>query len=918
MLSRFTFDSGAPGNDSPDGEHQSSWLLRGTGWILFALVTVFAAWFLSYTNSGSSATEDLTIQAIDDPAPLATANRMREKLKGLPFSDQHRTGLSAPTVWARFVIPQRSDLQERIVHILEKNIGRADFIAYAEDGTELFSGLAGASTRNSNSQRAFPGFSIRLADFLSWTPVEIVMRIEPLGITKIRAALWKPSQFTEAQSKSEQRTILLVGALMFLALYAFAAANSGRVSHFLVFGIWLLARCGFVMMESGFNYYAFGELAGTPIGIKLRQFTYLALPFATLMLVRILFKEIISGTALSSVLNVVQKLSGVLLIAALFVPFPIFQISLWVIATVTVAAVVCSLYYGLTRARDITTYWFIAGIACDALGSGFEIMNAIGLVHGNFAWFRAEQVSLIAAILTGMAVGTTLSKERQKRIDSQSNAIEVLGKYEDVYRTVPIGLVSIGVDGHILRYNEGFGRMFGIATNHKHQIAIEDRDRLPEGLEVAFPANLRQRIRQELTHGVECDFDFEVQGHESIRWLRVLARGEPDSYEASATDITAQMQLQDQLAKAAEHDPLTGALNRLGLSTRMAKILESSSDIEHIALCYIDLDRFKMLNDMFGHAAGDSVLVNVVRRIEETLGPESIISRLGGDEFIIVLPPADQSVQEGLAWKALESITEEPFALDGKSFSVTASIGVFHLVAEMSQAELIAGADRSCQEAKRKGRNQVVMCADSNQLVRQRRSELSLVARLHDESTFDEFELVAQPIVALNNSGRLACEILLRHRSESNLVPAGPLIAAAEQNGEMACIDRWVLLRTLEWLSDNESAASELRFVSVNLSGSSLNDEFFKTFVIALLQKHQHVAERIVLEVTESVAMQDIYMMVKFIEAVRQTGARIALDDFGSGYSNFASLTDVQASFLKIDGRFVNSLKEKGSAASII
>jgi diguanylate cyclase (GGDEF)-like protein len=398
----------------------------------------------------------------------------------------------------------------------------------------------------------------------------------------------------------------------------------------------------------------------------------------------------------------------------------------------------------------------------------------------------------------------------------------------------------------------------------------------------------------------------------------VLARGEPDSYEASATDITAQMQLQDQLAKAAEHDPLTGALNRLGLSSRLATILESSQDIEHIALCYIDLDRFKMLNDMFGHNAGDSVLVNVVRRIEATLGPEAIISRLGGDEFIIVLPPADQSVQEGLAWKALESITEEPFALDGKSFSVTASIGVFHLVPHLSQAELIAGADRSCQEAKRKGRNQVVMCADSKQLVQQRQGELSLVARLHDEATFDEFELVAQPIVGLDSSRKIACEILLRHRSEDTLQPAGPLIAAAEQNGEMACIDRWVLRRSLEWLSDNAEATQNLQFVSVNLSGSSLNDEFFKTFVIALLQKHQNIADRIVLEVTESVAMQDIFMMMKFIESVRQTGARIALDDFGSGYSNFASLTDVQASFLKIDGRFVNSLQEKGSAASII
>ncbi len=351
----------------------------------------------------------------------------------------------------------------------------------------------------------------------------------------------------------------------------------------------------------------------------------------------------------------------------------------------------------------------------------------------------------------------------------------------------------------------------------------------------------------------------------------------------------------------------------------METILEEGEDLEHVAMCYVDLDRFKMLNDMFGHHAGDAVLIDVIKRFRNVLGSDVILSRLGGDEFVIVLPPADQSVQEGLAWKALEAITEEPFRFDDKSFSVTASVGVFHLVSDLSQSELIAGADRSCQEAKRKGRNQVVMCADSSALVQKRMSELSLVARLHDDRTFDEFELVAQPIVALNSSVRTGCEILLRHRGPSGeLLPAGPLITAAEQNGEMACIDRWVVRRSLEWLSRHSSEVSDLSFVSINLSGSSLNDEFFKTFVIALLQKHRSVADRIVLEVTESVAMQDIFMMMKFIESVRQTGARIALDDFGSGYSNFASLTDVQASFLKIDGRFVNSLRQKGSAKTII
>jgi EAL domain-containing protein (putative c-di-GMP-specific phosphodiesterase class I) len=166
--------------------------------------------------------------------------------------------------------------------------------------------------------------------------------------------------------------------------------------------------------------------------------------------------------------------------------------------------------------------------------------------------------------------------------------------------------------------------------------------------------------------------------------------------------------------------------------------------------------------------------------------------------------------------------------------------------------------------------------------------------------------------------------LLLRHRGgDDSLVSAGSLIATAEKNGEMASIDRWVLNQALTWLSANEQAIDELGFVAVNLSGGSLNDEFFKTFVIALLQRHPVAASRVVLEITETVATQDIFMTRQFAGAVRATGARIALDDFGSGYSNFSSLTDMPASFLKIDGRFVNSLRKNahdhnGTGLSII
>ena len=161
--------------------------------------------------------------------------------------------------------------------------------------------------------------------------------------------------------------------------------------------------------------------------------------------------------------------------------------------------------------------------------------------------------------------------------------------------------------------------------------------------------------------------------------------------------------------------------------------------------------------------------------------------------------------------------------------------------------------------------------------------------------------------------------MLLRHRAQDgSLQPADHLTDAAEARGEMANVDRWLLRQSLHWLSRNGERFGMLDFLSLNLSGSSLNDEFFKTFVLALLRKHHHIAHLVVIEITEGVAMQDVFVMEKFIAQVRETGARLALDDFGSSYSSFASLNDVGASYLKIDGRFVRSLSEQASSTTVI
>ena len=638
-------------------------------------------------------------------------------------------------------------------------------------------------------------------------------------------------------------------------------------------------------------------------------------PLTMLLLVRVLLAGALDGTRAGYRIQRVARLGFVLVPAAGIAPFPVFVSTLGLAWVVTAGIGAWTFLHAARTAPSRMTWWFFAGVTCEAIAVVADRIAAAGGTAVQ-AWFQPGQAAIVAALLTGVAVGTTISEERRRRRTLQAEAINLLGRFEAVYRSVPIGLVSLDRDGRPFCYNEGFAQLFGLPGAAMRRADLAHASLLGS----AFPHALRQRIVTELAHAPDCDFEVALPADDGAQqWLHILARQTGETCEASITDVTGQHRLKGELERAARRDPLTGALNRLGLTDCIEQILAQEPDVEHVALCYVDLDRFKMLNDLFGHRAGDIVLVQVVKRLQRALGTSVQIARPGGDEFVIVLPPADQSVQEGLAWRALEAITDEPFHIDERSFSVTASIGVFHLVTGMGQADLIAGADRACLNAKRQGRNQVVMCSDSRALARQRLDELELVDRLSGDHGFDCFELHAQPIVPLTDAGGTACEILLRYRTEAGeLRTAGSLIAAAIQNGTMGRIDRWVLGRTIEWLSSEPEQSLGLDFVSVNLCGGSINDEFFKTWVIAQLRRHAAVAHRLVLEISESIAMQDVVMTGKFIAAVRETGARTALDDFGAGYSNFSALAGLPVSFLKIDGRFIRAVNEQASAGSVI
>jgi diguanylate cyclase (GGDEF)-like protein len=897
---------------------------RLASWLLGALVLVYGVWFFGFATVHNGPTATLPVRALASDRPFSDLQAMRQLLADQPEQRKHKTGVDQPTTWLMATIPGVEPMhgvpqRVRTIHIPEKSIALADVALVDASGDARLWSRFGVGIATYKSQRALPGFSLEVP--LQWNPeapLTLLMRVEPAGVANnFTVDLWDARPFADAQVKLQQRTAMLIGALMLLTIYALAAAQAGNVPFLLVFAFWLVARCGYVMSSGGFNYFSFGEIAGSDIGMAARQLALLSFPCAAAALVWSLTQAELRRHATRKILRLALVLSCAAMAIGPFMPSAIFQLTMWVSAGVVIVAILAVIVGGFRLINNTVTRWYLGGLLLDVVAGLNELVLSLAF-ESPVPWLTLQQVSLVSAMLTGVAVGSMVSKEREKRLRAQEAAIDLLGKYEMVYRTVPIGLVSFGPEDRVERFNAGFARMFGLPLPARG-CAPADDPAVVATLAESFPVALRNRIRAELHETGECDFPYRLGEDAQARWLRIMARGSQAAFEASVSDITEHKNTERRLAHAAEHDALTGALNRRGLVRLLGRMLQEGGEVPRHSLVYLDLDRFKLLNDLFGHPAGDLVLQEVVTRLQSVLGDRVAVARLGGDEFAALLPAAESERHEALAQAALAAIAGEPFRIPGHSFTVTASVGMFRCAGGLTQEALIAGADRACLDAKRKGRNQVVVQNDPTALIKRQLAELSALAEVGDADAFGDVELTIQPIISLQESGRLAGEFLVRERApDGSLVAADVFLDAAEERGQMASVDRWVLRQALQWLSRHGERFPSLQFLSVNLSARALNDELFKTFVLALLRRHHEVSHLLVIEISESVAMQDVFVLEKFVSQLRETGARLALDDVGSGYSSFSSLDDVGANYLKIDGRFVRAMTSQGGSTTVI
>jgi diguanylate cyclase (GGDEF)-like protein/PAS domain S-box-containing protein len=392
-------------------------------------------------------------------------------------------------------------------------------------------------------------------------------------------------------------------------------------------------------------------------------------------------------------------------------------------------------------------------------------------------------------------------------------------------------------------------------------------------------------------------------------------------------DVSHERKLAHQLSWQAAHDALTGLINRREFESEVGHALASAKNDGHQhVLLYLDLDRFKVLNDTCGHSAGDLLLRLLTKLLLENLRDSDILARLGGDELGILLPhcPLPQAVS--IAGQIRQAIRDFRFVWEGRGFELGASIGLVEIDENSkSVTELLIAADQACYMAKEQGRNRVHRYQESDVMLAERHGQMLWVARLNEAFALERFRLFAQPIVALDKGAGAHAngshdEVLVRIANGSGgLIMPGAFIPAAERYDMMGSIDRWVIRHVCQHLARENEAGRRAELdgaakpalpeqYSINLSGVSLNDDAMLDFIVEQFHQYGIAPYRVCFEITETAIIANLPKAQLFMEKLRQLGCRFSLDDFGSGLSSFAYLKSLPVDYLKIDGIFIRGI----------
>lgn len=553
------------------------------------------------------------------------------------------------------------------------------------------------------------------------------------------------------------------------------------------------------------------------------------------------------------------------------------------------------------------------------LNQFFSMECRLTVKEKGFQWFRIRAVGAFDSSgdlkkLIGSLVN--IHSERSSRVQLQQEKDKAIATLNSIVDAV----ITTNADGIIEYENSAAERLTGLSSSESRGQPIDKviefyKEHSTSAIENPARKCLRSgdRMKQKI-YADMLDKDGTRYTVQVMATPLVRKDGQVFGSVLVLNDVTNIRVLSRRLKYQASHDILTKLINRSEFEKRVRNAIDIAHNEEgNSAVLYIDLDRFKLINDICGHAAGDELLKQVAKLLRTIVGEKSSVARMGGDEFAVLIEDVYFSEAEKVAKKILKDLAAYRFSWSEKSFSIECSIGIAEIRPTCDGLTYILNAvDSACYLAKESGRNCMRKYSEGDDTIIERKGQERWIQHFDKALETDSLVLYGQRIVSLakDKPQSNSIEVLVRMLDDDgSIIPPNAFLPAVERFDRAYKLDRWIIERVFKYIHENKSAVKELNKISINLSGQSVAEDDLLPFIQDKARQYRINSKKVCFEVTETAAIANLSTAIDLITELKDQGFLFALDDFGSGLSSFAYLKTLPVDFLKIDGIFVKDMQ---------